>query len=210
MALKSNFPNMVLTLLVVTIVSGTVLGFVHKVTSEPIRLAKEKAQNEAIKSILPEFESLDDSYELMPKDGTQSIVFFPARDAKNNIVGTAVKTYTINGFSGYIGIMVGFDTEGVITGFQVLEHKETPGLGSKMQEWFSNTNNAKQSIIGKDPNNTNMTVTKDGGDIDAITASTISSRAFLDAVVRAYETYKLNQAETTTSNTILKENKEVE
>lgn len=186
MAIKSNFPNMVITLLAITLISGAILGMVHKVTKGPIQEASLKAQNEAIKTILPSFDKLSDAKEVMPEDGTQPLTFFKATDAEGKLVGTAVKTYTIKGFSGYIGIMVGFDPNGTITGFQVLKHAETPGLGSKMQEWFSNP---AHSIIGLNPAKVNMTVSKDGGDVDAITASTISSRAFLDAIVRGYNTY---------------------
>ena len=79
--------------------------------------------------------------------------------------------------------MVGFNKDGSIYNYSVLEHKETPGLGSKMDIWF--TKEGKGSIIGKIPGTTGLKVTKDGGDVDAITAATISSRAFLDAVNRA-------------------------
>ena len=102
-------------------------------------------------------------------------------------VGKAVRTYTDKGFSGRFWIMVGFKDGGVITGTSVLEHKETPGLGDKMEtgksEW-------PQQFVGKDPANFELRVKKDGGDVDAITAATITSRAFCDAAERAYETLK--------------------
>ncbi len=187
---------MVITLLAVTLISGTILGFVHKATKGPIQEAASKAQSEAIKAILPEFENLSEAEEVMPEDGAQPLIIFKATDAAGNLVGTAVKTYTIKGFSGYISVMVGFDPEGTITGYQVLKHAETPGLGSKMQEWFYNE---AHSVIGLNPGKVNMTVSKDGGDVDAITASTISSRAFLDAVVRGYNTYIKNAPEASAS-----------
>ena len=86
--------------------------------------------------------------------------------------------------------MAGIDNSGNFSGYSVLEHEETPGLGSKMDSWFSNSEKPKQYVIGKNPESTNFKVTKDGGDIDAITASTITSRAFLEALNRAYESYK--------------------
>jgi electron transport complex protein RnfG len=79
--------------------------------------------------------------------------------------------------------MVGFYPDGTIYNYSVLEHKETPGLGSKMDLWF--TKDGKGNITGKKPGTTGLKVSKDGGDIDAITAATISSRAFLDAINRA-------------------------
>lgn len=176
---KSNFINMVVTLFVVTVGSGALLGLFNQLTAEAIATSQQKAQEEAIASVLPSFEKLGDSYKMLPKGDKDSLEVFPAFDANNKKVGNAVKTYTNNGFSGLIEIMVGFDDENKISGFQVLKHQETPGLGSKMQEWFT------PKMKGIDPSKTNMTVSKDGGDIDAITAATISSRAFLDAIRRA-------------------------
>ena len=90
--------------------------------------------------------------------------------------------------------MAGIDKEGNISGYEILEHAETPGLGSKMGVWFNNPEKPNQYIIGKNPKTTKFQVTKDGGDIDAITASTISSRAFLDALNRAYNSYEQNKS----------------
>ena len=84
------------------------------------------------------------------------------------------------------------DKNGNFSGYSVLEHAETPGLGSKMGDWFKNSEKPDQYVIGKNPETTKFSVSKDGGDIDAITASTISSRAFLDALNRAYDSYKNN------------------
>ena len=91
-----------------------------------------------------------------------------------------------SGFSGYVEIMVGFDKEGNISGYQVLKHAETPGLGSKMGEWFSNESKAKQNVIGRSLKEGQLKVSKDGGQVDAITAATITSRAFLESINRAY------------------------
>jgi electron transport complex protein RnfG len=91
--------------------------------------------------------------------------------------------------------MVGFDIEGNVKNYTVLKHAETPGLGAKMQEWFSNTSKPSQSVIDRKWSE-NMKVTKDGGDVDAITAATITSRAFMDALNRAYEAFvKATEAE---------------
>ncbi len=181
---------MVMTLLAVCLISATILGFVQTLTKDAIEASKLKAQNDAIKAILPEFTELGASWKAVPAEGGDSLTFFPAYNASKELVGVAVKSYTKSGFSGLIEIMVGFKPDGEISGYQVLEHKETPGLGSKMQAWFSNSEKPKQSIIGKNPDTTDMHVSKDGGEVDAITASTISSRAFLEAIRRAYESFK--------------------
>ena len=186
---ESTFINMVVTLLGVTAIAATALGYVYDLTKGPIALAKIKAQNEAIKQVLPEFDTLGISFKTLTEEGGDSIELFPAYIGQD-LVGVAIKTYTKKGFSGFISIMAGIDKSGNFSGYQVLEHAETPGLGSKMGVWFKNADKPKQNVIGKSPKTTKFQVSKDGGDIDAITASTISSRAFLDALVRAYSSYE--------------------
>ncbi len=186
---ESTFINMVVTLLLVTGIAAASLGYVYELTKGPIAEAKLKAQQEAITKVLPEFDKLGNSYKDLKESGGDSLEFFPAYK-NGELVGTAIKTYTKKGFSGFISIMVGIDINGNFSGFEVLEHAETPGLGSKMNAWFKNTEKPNQNIIGKNPKSTKFKVSKDGGDIDAITASTITSRAFLDALNRAYNSYK--------------------
>ena len=195
---ESTFINMVVTLLLVTGIAAAALGFVYNLTLEPIAAAKLKAQQEAITKVLPEYDELGESFKTIAEAGEDSLEFFPA--FKNGVlVGTAIMTYTKNGFSGFISIMAGIDKDGNISGYSVLEHKETPGLGSKMDGWFNNTEKPNQNIIGRSPKTSKFEVSKDGGDIDAITASTITSRAFLEALNRAYISYE-NNLDTTTGS----------
>lgn len=189
---ESSFINMVVTLVLVTGIAAAALGFVYDFTKAPIEAAKAKAQTEAITQVLPEFDKLGEAFKTLAESGGDSLEFFPAYKG-GELVGTAVKTYTKNGFSGFISIMAGFDKNGNISGYSILEHAETPGLGSKMVKWFNNTEKPNQNVIGKNPETANFTVSKDGGDIDAITASTITSRAFLEALNRAYDSYKKNE-----------------
>lgn len=184
---ESTFINMLVTLVLVTGIAAAALGFVYDFTKEPIEAAKLKAQTEAITQVLPEFDTLGISFKA-PTGGGDSLELFPAYKG-GELVGTAIKTYTKEGFSGLISVMCGVDKDGNFSGYSILEHAETPGLGSKMDPWFK-TDKGNQNVIGKNPETTDFHVTKDGGQIDAITASTISSRAFLDALRRAYEAYK--------------------
>jgi len=194
---ESTFINMVLVLFIITLIASASLGGLYELTKEPIAAAKLAKKLKAIKEVVPEFDNdpSSDMYSAEMPDGNL-IEFYPAtKDGK--LVGTAVKSYTTSGFSGYIWIMVGFLPDGNIQNYSVLEHKETPGLGTKMADWFKTTDpaKAKSSIIGKSPASSNFTVSKDGGDIDAITAATISSRAFLEAVQTAYNQYNKSTAE---------------
>ncbi|MEA2106484.1 MAG: RnfABCDGE type electron transport complex subunit G [Bacteroidota bacterium] len=182
---ESNFKNMVFTLFMVTFIASAALGYIYEITKEPIAASKLAKQNNAIKQVVPEFnnEPGKESYK-MGVDG-DTLEFFPAKN-DGELVGTAVSTFTNKGFGGNIKIMVGFLPDGTIHNISVLEHKETPGLGDKMQksksEWSVQFN-------GKNPADYKLKVSKDGGDVDAITASTITSRAFCDAVERAYNAY---------------------
>ncbi|MDR1258687.1 MAG: RnfABCDGE type electron transport complex subunit G [Tannerellaceae bacterium] len=199
--LKSTLPNMFLSLMITCSASGIILAGASLYTSGPIAISKAAALEKAIKDVTPEFDNnpLEDSYKGVTADG-DSLLIYPA--TKDGLpVGVAVDSYTKNGFSGEIKIIVGFDTEGTLVNYSVLQHAETPGLGSKMELWFRTDKN-KQSVIGRSLANGNLSVTKDGGDVDAITASTITSRAFLNAVNRAYSAYK--GTDSTTGATIKK------
>lgn len=102
--------------------------------------------------------------------------------------GTPVMVET-DGFGGKMKVMFGFAPNGKVLGYKVLEHSETPGLGDKCVWWFQNEAKPSQNIVGRVANGT-FSVSKDGGDVDAITAATISSRAFLKAANEAYFTFR--------------------
>lgn len=109
----------------------------------------------------------------------------------NDQEGTAIKITDPKGFGGALTVMVGLAPNGTILGYKVLESSETPGLGAKAQDWFQH--GQKGDIIGKQAGC--LTVSKDGGDVDAITASTITSRAFLRCINAAYETLSGNSSD---------------
>ena len=109
----------------------------------------------------------------------------------DKVIGIAVESYTYTGFSGLVKIMVGFLPDGTIYNTSVLEHAETPGLGDKMikEKSLDKATGLSWSsqFDGKNPASDNIKVKQDDGEVDAITAATISSRAFCDAVLRAYD-----------------------
>lgn len=191
--LESTFINMVLALFGVTLVSSSALGFIYQITKDPIAQAQRNAKIAAIKVVLPEFDNnpIAESYKV-PSD-LDSLVFYPAKK-NNTLAGVAVETYTNKAFSSTFKIMIGFLPDGTIHDISVLEHQETPGLGDKIRKDKSLDKETGLSwssqFIGKHPETFNLAVQKDGGDVDAITAATISSRAFCDAVARAYNSLK--------------------
>ena len=188
--LESSFKNMLLVLAGISLFSALTLGSMYKLTEAPIAASKKAKQESAIKAVLPAFERIADAEEITV-EGEGAIKVYKAYDKADKFVGAAVESFSKNGFSGEIKVMVGFDIEGNIVDYSVLEQKETPGLGTKMLEWFKIDKN-NQNIKGKNPAKNNLTVSKDGGEVDAITAATISSRAFLEAVKLAYAAYSNN------------------
>lgn len=183
---ESSFKNMTIALFVITAVAGLALSAVYSVTKEPIAISQKAKINNAIKMVIPEFETITDTV-LMPQDGKDSIRIHRLLKGTENS-GVAVETYTDKGFSGRFSLMVGFAPDGSISNIEVLEHKETPGLGTKMAlpAFKDQFKGLKLSELPGEQ----LKVKKDGGSVDAITAATISSRAFCDAVNRAYETNK--------------------
>ena len=123
-----------------------------------------------------------------------TFIIYHTQDASQNDLGAAVES-TSDGFGGKLRVLVGFNPDGKILGYTILEHAETPGLGAKADNWFQA--DGKGSIIGQTPSDP-LIVSKDGGQIDAITASTITSRAFLKAVNNAYNAYKVKPADAQT------------
>ena len=186
---ESTFLSMVLTLFMVTLVAAGLLGSVYALTKEPIRLAILKKKNEAIQVVVPGFDNEpSQEVERIFMDG-DSIYLYTARQGEE-ILGTAVETFTNMGFSGQFKLMVGFAQDGSIIDIAVIKHAETPGLGDKMEKGKSDFS---VQFMGKHPDSFNIAVTKDRGDVDAITASTITSRAYCDAVIRAHGAFMESQ-----------------
>ena len=186
-AKKDTLLNMFVALFVICVVAGGVLGVVYNATKGPITAAENAKKTEAIKNVLPEFNELKETKVKSAMEDID-IPFYLAYDTNNNFIGAAVETFTNKGFSGNISLMVGILADGTVNNISVLQHAETPGLGSKMTEA-----SFKNQFNEKNPSSFNFKVKKDGGDVDAITAATISSRAFCDAVNRALSTFENNK-----------------
>jgi Na+-translocating ferredoxin:NAD+ oxidoreductase subunit G len=175
--LESTLLNMVLSLVIISIVMSATLAFVYEKTKGPIETASKQKEINSIRQVLPEFDN-DPAAATTEKDG---VVIYKLT-LKNKPVGYAVKSYTEKGFGGHAEMMAGFLPDGSIYNIIVLQHRETPGLGTKMAEpYFS------KQFMGKNPSVFKLKVKKDGGQVDAITAATVSSRAYCDALQRAFD-----------------------
>jgi Na+-translocating ferredoxin:NAD+ oxidoreductase subunit G len=178
--LESTLINMILSLVLISMTMSAALSFVYIKTKGPIEAAAQQKEIDAIKQVLPEFDS-DPAKGKSERDGV--IVYRLSK--QDQPVGYAIKTYTEKGFGGHVELMAGFLPDGSINKVAVLAHKETPGLGTKMIDpKFSD------QFLGKNPSKFILKVKKDGGQVDAITAATVSSRAYCDALQRAYNMMK--------------------
>lgn len=183
--LDLSLKNMLLSLTGFSVVAGALLGWVNDVTAGPIAEASASALSDAIALVVPGFDNNPaESPEEVEADGVTYKVYRATKGGE--FIGAAVES-SASGFGGTLSVLVGFDAEGNIIDYSLLSHAETPGLGSKAADWFKE--GGKGDITGKNPGKSPLAVTKDGGEIDAITASTITSRAFLQAVNNAYSVY---------------------
>jgi electron transport complex protein RnfG len=174
--LESTWYNMAIVLTLISVIAGAALAYVNEVTKGPIAEIQQKNEAQAIKTVL-----CDDNAVITDTIVNGDVTLYLTDN------GAAVKTVDPKNesFSGGLTIMVGLDKEFKVLGYTVLVSNETPGLGAKASEWFQD--GGKGNIIGRVAGQ--FKTSKDGGDVDAITASTITSRSFLRAVNNAYAEY---------------------
>jgi electron transport complex protein RnfG len=192
---ESTFLSMVVSLLVITLVSGLSLGFVNDLTAGPKAKAKLEKKIKALQLVLPAFDNnpVEEVAKISSDLAKDSIEMYPAF-AENNFVGAAIIGSSEKGFSGLVKLMIGFTENGQIQNIEVLEQKETPGLGTKMKD-----EKFLKQFRGIDPSTYNLKVKKDGGDVDALTGATITTRAFGEAVQMGYNEFVENKESLKTS-----------
>ena len=182
MAVQSSFKNMTLCLLAICLVCSGLLAGVYALTAEPIAAAAAAKNEAAIKEVLPSAAVAIEEERSVEMDG-QTYTYNLAYDEQGNTAGCAINVSAL-GFGGPIAIKVGFNAEGVIWNTKVLSQSETPGLGAKCVEpAFS------AQFQNFDPSVKKLAVRKDGGDVDAITASTITSRAYASGLATAVNVF---------------------
>ena len=184
MAAKSNLTNMAISLTLVCLVCSALLGGIYALTAAPIEQAQQAKTNSSIARVLPAFDSVPE-LETIEVDGA-SYTYYRVPGSGYAVISK------VGGFGGPLTLMVGIGEDGLVCNTVVLSHSETPGLGAKCQTDASFIDQFK----GWDPAARRLAVTKDGGEVDAITASTITSRAYTAAVANAYNVYlKLRENE---------------
>lgn len=187
--ISSSFKNMVLVLTLVSLVTSAGIAGVYVLTREKIQAVAEEKINDAVSVVIPNSKNCEIIKDTIPSfDDSTKFLYFYTVIKEGKTIGTAIQSYSNNGFGGEIKVMVGFDSLGIIINSDVIEHHETPGLGNKTAtDW-------NKQFAGKNPQSPSFKVIKagekkEGDNIDAITAATISSRAYTEAIKRASDAY---------------------
>lgn len=194
--MKSSLKNMVLVLFTITAISAFLVALVNDLTKETIEQKKKETEDLAKLEVLPAYDGEVELIDTVRKiSDFEVVVTTVKKKADGELLGYAVKAPSItrNGYADRITLMVGFveqhDSTTLISGVKVLSQKETPGLGANMIK----PNNKLEASIKRQPNPAQLVfkVKKDdaSGSFDALTGSTISSRAYVNAVETAYAGY---------------------
>ena len=197
--MKNKFLKNCLALFLITLVAGVSLAFVNEITKEPIAQAQDKARLEAYEVVYPnaKFETLENTDEIL-KNSKASLKkenlsqctvddVLKATDENGNTIGYVFSATSPSGYGGDVKIAVGVSNkDNAITGFTVLSHSETAGLGAKATE-----DDFKSQFVGKSANGINYTKTgaKSDSEIDALSGATITSNAVCEAVDSALAVY---------------------
>jgi electron transport complex protein RnfG len=180
----------ILVLTVIALVFGGLLAAVHSVTKQPIEKAELANRIKAIKAVLPPFENdpLADAKTIKVKDEQtkveKEVSFYPAKDEEGKLIAVAVSNVSKVGYGGDIKLVVGIDIDGRIRDYVILSHAETPGLGTKACE-----SPFKDQFKGQSLESMKFQVKKDGGDIEAVTGATISSRAITSVLAESLKLF---------------------
>jgi electron transport complex protein RnfG len=179
--------KLVAILTIICTIVGALLAVVHDVTEKPIAAAAQGEKGDAIAMVLPPCDNHPAQETVIVDSDDGPWTFFVARQG-GRFVGAAFETTSSKGYGGDIAVMAGVNASGAVQAIKVLAHQETPGLGA----WISGEEFPGQ-FAGRSIADTQWAVSKDGGDIDQITAATISSRAVTEAVKRGLDVYTANQ-----------------
>jgi electron transport complex protein RnfG len=168
-----------------------VLGLVNQLTQERIAQQRLSSKLAILSEVLPVSDAgatlladcvLVQNAELLGRDSTQAVYRWRQQDTLSAYI---VETTAPDGYSGNIDLLVAVTPDGTVLGSRVLEHKETPGLGDKIELRRSNWILSFEQQQVTDDNSAQWAVRKDGGQFDQFTGATITPRAVVSAVRKA-------------------------
>jgi electron transport complex protein RnfG len=181
--------KLILILTLICVIAGSLLAVVYEATRERIAAAERQEKLDALDAVLPEYDNQPDLDAWPGAETKTNYLFYVARKA-DQVVGVAFEVSTLEGYGDEIKIMVGIDpgTKRVL-GIDIVKQKETPGLGAKIDKDRFKKNFPEQDAIHTDW----CAVTKDGGEVEAVTSATISSRAVCKAVAYGLSVFKMHE-----------------
>ena len=185
MAKKDSIWRVAIVLTCISLLAALALTGVYALTKGPIEQGQREKKEKALQAVLPDYEGTVIDTVIVDADN-ENIPVHLAIGKDGELCGAGIETYTKKAFAGRFDLMVGFDADGSIVNTEVLKAGETPGLGDKINK---DKSEFAMQFNQQNPAEFQLVVKKDGGDVDAITAATISSRAYCDAVQRAYDIF---------------------
>jgi electron transport complex protein RnfG len=185
MAKKDSIWRLVIVLTCISLLAALALTGVYALTKGPIELGQKEKKEKALQAVLPDYQGTVRDTLIVDADNEEIPVHL-AIGKDGELCGAGIETYTKKAFAGRFDLMVGFDADGAIVNTEVIKAGETPGLGDKINK---DKSDFAMQFNHQNPADFKLVVKKDGGDVDAITAATISSRAYCDAVQRAYDIF---------------------
>jgi electron transport complex protein RnfG len=182
---EASIWRLVIVLTSIALIAGLALTGVYALTKGPIEKGQKEKKEKALQAVMPDYQGTVRDTVIVDADNEEIPVHL-AIGENGELCGAGIETYTKKAFAGRFDLMVGFDSTGTIVNTEVLKAGETPGLGDKINK---NKSEFANQFNHQNPADFQLVVKKDGGDVDAITAATISSRAYCDAVQRAYDIF---------------------
>lgn len=175
----------VVILTLITSLSGLLLGVTERCTREPIEKQQAGQQLAALRAVLPPVDNAPDEDSVTLADGSARRTVYYRGRRQGRIVGVAFRVTSDKGYAGPIAIMIGVAPDGTLTGLEILQQNETPGLGNRIV-----ASEFRDLFVGKKLNGYRWRVRKDGGDFDQISGATISSRAVVEGVAEGLERFR--------------------
>ena len=177
--IKSGLLMFIFTLACVFIVS-----LAEKNTKDRIEINEQQLLIKRLNEIVTEYdnpilsESFDRNINLHGIE--QTVTIFPAKN-NNKVFAYLVEHTYPNGYNGNIRLLTGISIEGELLGVRVINHKETPGLGDKIETRKSDWIKSFTGLSLNQPEKSKWKVKRDGGFFDQFTGATITPRAIVTA-----------------------------
>jgi electron transport complex protein RnfG len=173
---KNTPANIIIKMIVLSALAAVLLAATFVPTQVQLKVLQEEQQKQALKAVLPSAADFEPVYgDEVDADGNPVVLYFRGVDSSGNIVGYSFRTIQ-PGAQGLIELLGGVSADfNTVTGMEVLSHAETPGLGAKIIEPGFKSQFVNLPVA-------DLSLSKDGGKVDAISGATISSTTVVNAL----------------------------